>query len=69
MFSCLKGAEDGDGLILRCFNPAGSPTPVRVSGAFSTSRTRLDETTEEPLADGSTVAEPFQIVTLRLRPR
>ncbi len=29
VFSCLKGAEDGDGLILRCFNPNASPASVQ----------------------------------------
>ena len=28
VFSCLKGAEDGDGLILRCFNPKSAPATV-----------------------------------------
>ena len=69
VFSCLKGAEDGDGLVLRCFNPTASPTTIRVSGEVSVSRTRLDEGTEQAMFDGSTVAGPFQIVTLRLRPR
>jgi alpha-mannosidase len=67
VFSCLKGAEDGDGLILRCFNPAASPTEVRVAGEVSVSRTRLDETGDEPLSDGVAEVGPFTIVSLRLR--
>ncbi len=73
VFSCLKGARDGDGLILRCFNPAGSPATGRVlarsglDGGLSVSRTRLDETGEEPLTDGSFELGPGQIGTLRLR--
>jgi mannosylglycerate hydrolase len=69
VFSCLKGAEDGDGLILRCFNPAPSSTTVRVAGEMSVSRTRLDETGEESLGDAEAHVGPSQIVTLRLRTR
>ena len=68
VFSCLKGAEDGDGLILRCFNPAGSRESARVAGPVQVWRTRLDETGEEVLADGGFEAGPGEIVTLRLRP-
>ena len=32
VFSCLKGAEDGNGLILRCFNPGDSTEIVRITG-------------------------------------
>ena len=67
MFSSLKGAEDGDGLILRCFNPADTPAKATVSGSVSAARTRLDETYEEPLPDGTTELAPYQIATLRLR--
>ncbi|MGA2926364.1 MAG: glycoside hydrolase family 38 C-terminal domain-containing protein [Solirubrobacteraceae bacterium] len=68
VFSCLKGAEDGDGLILRCFNPAPAPAPVRVVGAVEVSRTRLDETGEERLTDGAVRLAAGAIATLRLRP-
>lgn len=67
-FSCLKGAQDGDGLILRCFNPSMSPAIVRVLGEVSVSRTALDETGEEAAADGAVEIAPSQIATLRLRP-
>jgi len=43
VFSCLKGAEDGDGLVLRVFNPTSEPATVRVAGRASVRRTRLDE--------------------------
>jgi alpha-mannosidase len=69
VFSCLKGAEDGDGLILRCFNPTDSPVEIRVIGDVSASRSRLDETGDETLRDGATQVAGYQIVTLRLRPR
>ena len=65
--SCLKGAEDGDGLVLRCFNPAGSPVAARVTGPVRVFRTRLDETGEEPLVDGAFELGPGEIGTLRLR--
>jgi hypothetical protein len=68
-FSCLKHAEDGDGVILRCFNPSKHQVSVRVSGPVLASRTRLDETGEQPLAQGDVAIGPFQIATLRLRRR
>jgi alpha-mannosidase len=67
VFSCLKGAEDDDGLILRCFNPAESPASVRVVGPVTISRTRLDETGERPLPDGLVQLGEGEIATLRLR--
>jgi hypothetical protein len=69
IFSCLKGAEDGDGLILRCFNPSSSPATARISGDVTASATRLDETGEQPMPDGALRVGPYGIATLRLRPR
>jgi mannosylglycerate hydrolase len=69
IFSCLKGAEDGDGLILRCFNPSGSPANVRFSGEVTVSASRLDETGEQPVPDGALRLKPHGIATLRLRLR
>jgi mannosylglycerate hydrolase len=66
--SCLKGAEDGDGLILRCFNPARVSAAARVSAPGSVTRTRLDETGEEPLPAGRFELAGGEIGTLRLRP-
>jgi alpha-mannosidase len=68
VFSCLKGAQDGDGLILRCFNPARTVAPARVVGAISASRTRLDETGEQSLPDGAMTLHPGEVATVRLRP-
>jgi mannosylglycerate hydrolase len=65
--SCLKGAEDGDGLILRCFNPGEEPASVGVTGPVSAWRTRLDETGEELLAANTVELRPGEIGTLRLR--
>jgi alpha-mannosidase len=67
VFSCLKGADDGDGLILRCFNPSDLQTQARVTGDVTISRTRLDETHEEPIPDRVVRLRPGQIATLRLR--
>jgi len=65
VFSCLKGAEDGDGLILRCFNPKTAPASIDVAGDVTVSRTRLDES-----GSGSGFAVgPGEIATFRLRPR
>jgi alpha-mannosidase len=71
VFSCLKGAEDGDGLILRCFNPKTTPATVRISGDGSVSRARLDETEIADAAAGAGQFElaPGEIATFRLRPR
>jgi 2-O-(6-phospho-alpha-D-mannosyl)-D-glycerate hydrolase len=69
IFSSLKGAEDGDGLILRCFNPSRSPARAQVLGDLAIFQTRLDETGEQPVPDGALRLESGQIATLRLRPR
>lgn len=67
IFSCLKGAEDGDGVILRCFNPSNSPATARTRGDVTVSATRLDETGEQPVPDGGLRLKPYEIATLRLR--
>jgi mannosylglycerate hydrolase len=67
VFSCLKGAEDGDGLILRVFNPGSAPASLRVGGAVSIERLRLDETCAEPLAERVAEVGVGEIATLRLR--
>jgi mannosylglycerate hydrolase len=68
VFSCLKGAEDGDGLILRCFNPGSASITARVGGPVRAWRTRLDEVGEIALPDGEFELGPGEIGTLRLRP-
>lgn len=68
VFSCLKGAQDGDGLILRCFNPLTASVRARVTGPFTVARTRLDETDERPARHGPFELGPHEIATLRLRP-
>ncbi|HEX4110467.1 MAG TPA: glycoside hydrolase family 38 C-terminal domain-containing protein [Solirubrobacteraceae bacterium] len=69
VFSCLKGAEDGDGLILRCFNPTGSTASARLSGALEAWETRLDETGERALPSGVLELGAGAIGTWRLRRR
>jgi alpha-mannosidase len=69
IFSCLKGAEDGDGLILRCFNPSSSPATARTSGDVTVSATRLDETGDQPVPGGSLRLKAHGVATLRLRLR
>jgi alpha-mannosidase len=68
-FSCLKGAEDGDGLIVRCFNPTDSRTTARIVGNVTVSLTRLDEsdTAGREEDDGPIELDPGQIATFRLR--
>jgi alpha-mannosidase len=67
-FSSLKGAEDGDGLILRLFNPSTTTSArAHVSGEFETiTRTRLDETGDDEVHAGQIDLAPGQIATLRL---
>jgi alpha-mannosidase len=61
VFSCLKQAEDGSGLVLRVFNP--NPQPEAVSLSLPARRIRLDE--EEDVAGGLELA-PGEIATLKL---
>jgi mannosylglycerate hydrolase len=68
VFSCLKGAEDGDGLILRCFNPTGSATRIHLSGRVSVARTRLDEAPEASGHRDSLELAGGEIGSFRLRP-
>jgi mannosylglycerate hydrolase len=62
VFSCLKGAEDGDGLILRVFNANRQPEAVRIEGARAV-RVRLDESAE---IGGDLVLAAGEIATFRL---
>jgi hypothetical protein len=64
VFSCLKGAEDGDGIVLRVFNPNATPERIGVRG-IDVARVRLDE---EAGADGGLELAPGEIATFRLYP-
>ena len=61
VFSCLKGAEDGDGLVLRIFNP--NETPETVTLSVPAQRLRLDESAD---ADGGLELAPREIATFRI---
>ena len=62
VFSCLKGAEDGDGLVLRVFNPNDAPERLQIRGVDAR-RIRLDE---EGDADGGLELAPGAIATYRV---
>jgi len=67
VFSCLKGAEDGDGIIARCFNPGAANVTVRLGWSGECVRARLDETGDQPLGDGVLTLRSGEIATVRLR--
>ena len=58
VFSCLKRAEDGSGLILRVFNP--SPQPEALTLSVPARRVRLDEEQE---VDAGLELAPAEIAT------
>jgi alpha-mannosidase len=58
VFSCLKQAEDGRGLVLRVFNP--NPRPESLTLSLPARRIRLDEAEE---VDGGLELEPGEIAT------
>jgi mannosylglycerate hydrolase len=65
--SALKGAEDGDGVILRLYNPGRRKGFVAIGGEIgSVERCRLDESGGEPVS-GRIPLGPYEIVTLRVR--
>jgi len=69
-FSALKGAEDGQGAILRLFNPGTSPAIAHVAGrSLEAHRCRLDESCVEPERVETVALRGGEIMTLRLIPR
>ena len=58
VFSCLKQAEDGSGLVLRVFNP--NPQPEALTLSLPARRIRLDE---EENVDGGLELAPGEIAT------
>jgi alpha-mannosidase len=68
VFSCLKGAEDGDGLVLRVFNPGSEPATASVAGPVSMRRTRLDESRTASVDDREADVGPGAIASFRLNP-
>ena len=67
VFSCLKGAEDLETLVMRVFNPAAEVATARVLGPVAVERVRLDESGGSQAAGGVVEVGPGEIVTLRLR--
>jgi mannosylglycerate hydrolase len=67
VLSALKGAEDGDGVVLRAFNPGGEPATVRLRAPGALVRCRLDETPIGPAAPEIAV-RPGEVATVRRRP-
>jgi 2-O-(6-phospho-alpha-D-mannosyl)-D-glycerate hydrolase len=67
VFSCLKGAEDSEALVLRVFNPGSRATTARVLGPVTVERVPLDESGGSPIASGLVEVGPGEITTLRLR--
>jgi mannosylglycerate hydrolase len=63
-FSALKGAEDGDGIILRVFNVG--PDPAEIGLPRPARRCRLDESRLYETEASAVTVEPGQIATLRL---
>jgi alpha-mannosidase len=61
VFSCLKPAEDGSGLVLRIFNP--NPHPESLNLSLPARRIRLDEEEE---VDGGLELAPGEIATFLL---
>jgi alpha-mannosidase len=66
-FSCLKGAENGDGILLRVFSPGPDRAQVSVRTGAAVSRTRLDETGDRPLSRRAASVRPGGIVTFRIK--
>jgi alpha-mannosidase len=68
--SALKGAEDGDALVLRVFNPGAEPAGLTIGGALEAAyRCRLDETHVEGVGVGVVALGPYEIATFMLVPR
>ncbi len=65
--TALKGAEDGDGVVLRACNPGREPAAVRLETRAALERCRLDETPLGPAPETVTL-RPGEVAGFRLRP-
>jgi len=64
VFSALKGAEDGDGVLLRVFNPNRGAETISLNVAAT--RSRLDEEADDP---GGLELAGGEIATFRISGR
>lgn len=68
-FSALKGAEDGQGLVLRLYNPGRMPAAAHLAGtSLAMRRCRLDETETESGPIEQVALRAGEIGTLRISP-
>jgi alpha-mannosidase len=67
VFSCLTGAQDGDGLLLRVFVPEREAATLRVLGPVTVERVRIDESGGQPVTGGAVEVGAGTIAALRLR--
>jgi alpha-mannosidase len=67
LVTALKGAEDGDGVVLRACNPGREPAAVRLETTAALERCRLDETPLGP-APETVSLRPGEVAGFRLRP-
>lgn len=66
VFACLKGAETGDGIVLRLFNPGTEPAGARLRGVVAR-RVRLDEELDLGETGDTFELGPREVVTLLLQ--
>ncbi|HEX2987816.1 MAG TPA: glycosyl hydrolase-related protein [Chloroflexota bacterium] len=68
-FSALKGAEDGDGVVVRLFNPGDGPAIAQVTGAeVAVHRCRLDEEETQTQQVRAIAMKAGEIATARIIP-
>ncbi len=68
VLSCLKQSEDGDSVILRCYETAGTKTPLALSIFKKPKEVLVSNITEEREERAEAIElKPFQILTLKLR--
>ena len=75
LIDTVKPAEDGDGVVVRCYESRGGRGVARIGGSLAFAKATLSNTLEDdlgglPVEDGRAAVPfgPFQIITIRLRP-